>query len=287
MKRSERLILVSFAFILFLSTTSYAFIPPLTALIQESFEGRSFSSVEYTWRHQIVGDDDKVTEIEEKWVTDRGKALITFRNLKDNQTLMASWEKQNYLFKDKKVPSSCSTFVSYFLSVTGDEFRDAALSEGYLKKDQLLQYQPSFAPSGDPITWKIQDNYWVHDDIFLSRWPHGIFYTFEGTSESNSKKSLLFQREQAMLTGIRSEQNGVIQGWNLSSGSKYPGAGYFPKSMTYDFQGKERVHSELIQVKTVRDRALADVKSNWRNPNERQPLSDSWESFLKVLLAFR
>lgn len=284
LKRVSTLVL---ALVCFVCSVSPGFIPPLTALISESFEGRSPASTEFVWKHQIVTDDEKVTEVEERWINDRGRALLVWKDLSNNQSLMASWEKGSYVFKDKKVPSACATFVNYFLSTSGEEFKETAVSENYIRRDQLLQYQPGFDPTGDPLTWKIRENYMAHDDIFLSRWPHGIFFTFEGTSEGNTKRSLLFQREQAMLTGIRNEQNGLIQGWNFSTGTKFPGAGYFPRVMTFDYQGKERVRSDLMQVRTVRDRALADVKSNWRNPSERQPLNDSWESLLKVLLAFR
>ena len=246
---------------LVLCTSAQAYIPPVAALIRESFDGRKISgaAVEAVLRHRVEPTPGSVFVVEERVVSERGRmsSLVTG----GGQAPVAL------------APERPSVLLAYLLYTNPDGFRDLLIAEGFIRRDNLAEYKPGSRLEGDPATWDLKEIYVLHDNVYLSRLKSGIAYTVEGNG-----KAIHFDTGLRGVRRLEWREGENVIAWNLD-------AGFPPKRMTFEGPNGSAAVTEVLAVRAMTPKALADYKNAWRGAGREAaaPL----DTVLKVLTGYR
>lgn len=266
----------------FIASVGEAFIPPIPLAIREIFDGRKPGALEIVLRHRIGGG-----EFEERIVCERGRYQMVWRGGLFQQPVAATWERQAYFIGDRNISSRSGIFLKYFGSHSADEFKDALMAEKFMRRDQMIQFKPGFSPSGDPQTWDLRENYLKHPDIFLERVRGSVAIVVVGLDEGALRKAVAFDRSLKGVRRIEWKDGQEVAGWTFENFSKFPSGGTYPHKLSFDINGNEVISSDVVAVRTIGDRALADFRTGWKQAASTTGLSPNAEAALQRLLGFR
>lgn len=279
---------VLFIFLLWYQTAS-AFIPPLTAMIRDVFEARKPAvASEARLKHRVEISPGQFVELEERIFKEKSETLFLWRQVGQNAILAGRLEGQNYfLAKDKALPTASILIVNYLLLTSADTFRDLLLNEQFIRRDQLYQFRPGFMPQGDPQTWNLKENYFRHDDMYLTRFSGGVAVVVQGLNDSGNVRSVSFDRAEKGLVALQWKQGDQTVEWDLDQFSGKPTEGYYPRRLTFGRNGTTVVQSELFGVRKINDKQIYEFRQTWKQASKTYTESPALENALKILLSYR
>lgn len=276
------------ALLLLTVNSAFAFIPPLTSIVKEVFgERRAQIGVEAHLKHRVVVGGQTV-EIEERIVRDSSGAYFLWK-IPGNGPIAAMHEKQGYaLSKERVLPSRSTVFWKYLVESSEDSVRDALLAERFVRRDQFYQYKPGFNPSGDPSTWNVKENYVRHDDIYRERLPGGLSIVVKGYQEGSTSRTVFFDDKLRGMTRLEWKDGDVVASWSFSGFTKSIwDKGLLPKHASLDVNGTNAITTEIVSVRTLKDRTLFDAKSAWKAAAKAINVNSNVEPALKILVSYR
>ncbi|NBT59732.1 hypothetical protein EBT16_13205 [bacterium] len=269
-----------------MSFKALAFVPPVSSILKACFEGRKSGDSETVFRHQIQLKSGESMVVEERLAEIGGKVYVVFRSPSFGET-GGTWSKGSYVFSgDKKFPSRSRAFVSYFTSSNGDQFREVLVDEKLLKRDQLVQYKPSFNPQGDPATWDLKENYVIQPQVYFSKTPQGPAIVAVGTQEGKIRKAVFFDKGTLLLSRIEWREMTQDIAWNFRGTKKWAGDGYFPEDMTFTLDGRLIIQSSLVSRQPLKEKS----KSRWLvrfSEFSKSGMNSNLEEGLRILLGYR
>lgn len=282
------------ALLLLTVNTAFGFIPPLTSMVKEAFgERRAQIGVEAHLKHRVVVAANQTIEIEERIVRDSSGTYFLWR-IPGNAPIAALHEKQGYaLSKERVFPARSTVFWRYLVDSSEESVRDALLAERFVRRDQFYQYKPGFNPTGDPSTWNIKENYVRHDDIYRERIAGVPAIVVKGYQEGNTSRAVYFEdklREDKFRGMARLEwkDGDIVATWTFSGFSKSIwDKGLLPKHASLDVNGANAISTDIVSVRTLKDRALFDAKSAWKAAAKTINLNSNVEPALKILVSYR
>lgn len=264
---------------------AWSFVPPLNEVLKKAFSGRRWMPTETQFRHQIKLESSRAVIIDEKLVEIDGQTHHLFSW--QNGAVSAISSSAGYLLGNKKkLFGSSALFNSYFTLSSSDRFRQILISEGFSRPQQWEQYQSSFLPEGNPALWDIKENYLFHPDVFFSRTQRGVNITVIGTDTGANTRSVSFDKESFLLSGITWKQGKTSDSWWFRGKKRISKMGSFPVSMGFISDGSEIIATNLIQRRYLNAREkklwLQKVKSH----SQSEDFSEI-EPALKILLSRR
>jgi hypothetical protein len=277
----------SVLFLIFLiSLKVQAFIPPVSAVLKEIFDERKFSDdVEFGFSHQVLGGSGEWSEIEERIVLDRRGPKFLWKVGANGTWISGQLEKRNYLVGDKKISARSLLFLKSFIANSAVEFRDALISERFLRWDQLKQFKDGFELQGEPQTWDIKTNYLQQDSIYLVLLPSGPSIAVIGSQDGNSKRTVYFDKALQSLKRLEWAGGSDNFTWNFDSSLTPFKEAVFPKRSYLLKEEREMIQSELIVIRQLNSRKVKEWRQLWQRSLNSS--SASLDDNLKTLLSYR
>lgn len=269
-----------------IAESARAFIPPVPDILRAVTEGRrSRRATEIMIRHKVRLKEG-VVEIDEKLVTERGRAHVLFTSRQGGST-SGSLDKQVWVLAgDVRIETRSTLFLKYLLASSSDDLLSPLIAEQFVRRDQLMQYKPGYSPHGDPKTWEASTHYMRHPDIKLSRLPGGEAIAVTGFAEGESRKTVYFD---VALKGIRRlewKEGENKTAWEFDAFGTAFKEGLLPGRMGF-WQGEnEVIASELSIFRGVSDAQAEGLKKQFRGAGQQAP-TGAFEEALRVLLSYR
>ena len=264
--------------LLFFHAAAHAFIPPVPAVVKEIFYGRKPKrATEIVLRHVIEAKPGEVIEVEERIMTERGRARFRWRI--GGQPVGGQLERDGYLVEGgSKIETRSRLFLKYLLTASDTDFLNALQEEGFVRRDQLQQFKPGYSPDGDPNLWDVRGAYLRHADIYLHRVRQSVGIAVEG----DAKRIVYFDQG---LHGVRRLEwrDGTPVAWDFD-GFHTPGkeGGFYPRHLYFSVNGEEKIRSELVAIRGASDRQVAEFTASPKGGP-----SGSAEAALQFLLSYR
>lgn len=273
----------------------FGFIAPVPDIVHEIFFRRPQGAVEVSLRHRVTPGNGTAVEFDEQIITDRGgRSFFIFKGGPFPLPLQATFANQGYRFGgDQTIPSRSSLFARYFTSSTGDDFLNALQQEQFARRDQLLQFKPSFTAEGDPKAWDLKENTLRHDDIFLKKFGAAVTVAVVGLEDATSRRAIYFEKrnriekgDERLYLGVRRLEwkDGVeLAAWNFDRFMPVVGGGLYARQMFFELNGLTLITTQVIGIRTITDKAVLQLRQTVRQSS----LSPSAEGILKIVLGYR
>lgn len=277
------------SFLLVFSLKAAAFIPPISAVLKEIFDGRKFSEgTELTLNHRVLTNNGEWSEVEEKILLENRGMKFIWKTIAPEAFFSGQLEKRTYsLAGDKKIPSRSLLFLKNYSAGSAMEFRDALVGEKFLRWDQMKQFKEGFEPQGDPQTWNVKSQYLEQEAISLALLPTGPSIAVVGFQDGNSRKTVYFDKG---LLGIKKfdwlEGKESIS-WNFDQFSVAVNESLFPKKANFTKDGRDIIQSELMGIRQLSKRQSVEWMKTWQKANKTINNSPVSEDTLRTLLSFR
>jgi hypothetical protein len=262
-----------------------AYIPPIMMMLKEITDGRKGGPTEVIIHHRISVRGSGQVDIDERILHERNRLLFIWSG-KEIGTISGSWERYNYNIGSRQITSRSAGFLSYLTGFAAEPIRDTLVAEQFMRRDQLLQYRPGFSPTGDPEQWNLKENYLRHGDIFLQRMPSGIAISVVGMEEGSVRKAVFFDRNIKGIRRLEWREGQETHTWNFERFTNFAAGGVFPKRIYFEANGSEVISSDLLNVKVLDAKKLAEYKTAWRQA-ERTQLNERSEGILQLMLSYR
>jgi hypothetical protein len=264
-----------------------AYIPPVREIVENVFEGRKPQpglEISLTHRVQIPGGAQVV--VDERIVSEGSSVSVLWKT--QGVAVGAQWERQSYVVNSQAaLPSRSSIFMKYLLGHSPEDFTRQLLNEQFIHREQLVTFNPGYTPKGEPSTWKTRTFYKAHDDVFFSRLPGGVAVAVVGLDEGSVRKAVYFDDDFKGVARLEWREGAGSTTWDFGGFSKFPGAaGFFPKRMTFTYQGAERVTTSVASVRVLKGNSLADFRKTLQAARAGG-VSPTAEPALKLLLGYR
>lgn len=276
--------------VLLFSNVCHAYIYPLGSVIFDILRSRKASQTAlWTLKHKFLKGSDTV-EVEEKILKENGKYFSLWRVLGSGQATGASYENGSYQFPNQQMRSHSGAFLKYIFANSLDEFREALISERFVRKEQLQVYEKDFAPQGDPQTWSLKANYIIHPDISLVHFGDVIGIASLGYKDQNASRTVVFDRGLRGILKLEwkdSAQPVKTVAWNFQNFAKFPQTSYFPKKAFLNFDGSDFSQTDFISVSYGDANAIKDFKTEYGKAIRSPAISGSLLSSIGVLLSYR
>lgn len=272
---------------LLFSSTCFAFIPPVTTLVNDLFDGRKSNQFEISLEHTLIEEDNSNWPAEERIVYSHGK-ILDYWKLPNGVNAAAVWKNQIYEFsKDNKITSQTAVVLKYLLGRSGDEFLSLLVRENFVRSDQLNQYKQGFDPSGDPQTWDVKENYLRHSDIFLGRVGNTITFAVVGAADGQNQKSIHFDKSAKGIDRIEWKTGAQVVAWNFSNFNFYKAGGNYPTQMAFEVNGVPKITSRLLNWRGLNAKTFREFQSLWSSAAKVSQLDTSVQTHLAFLLGYR
>lgn len=265
---------------------SHAFLPPVPALVRDAFDGRKpRRASEVVLRHHVEVRPGETVEIEERIALAGSKPLFLFKAMGQGQPLFGTWERRQYQVEDKAYGARSGAFLKYFLGTSPDDFLNALVAEGYVRRDQLAQFKAGWVPEGDPNTWDVRGNYLRHPDIFLSRLKHGTAVAVIGSDDGGNRRAVYFDPAGKGIRRLEWKEGGGQLAWEFDGFHQVAKEGMYPRFLYYEVNGDEKIRSELLAVRVLSDRGASEFSAAQRRPRGSVP--SNVDAALQLLLGLR
>lgn len=274
---------------LFLAIKAHGFIPPVTSILRDIFESRKSTGIlELVLVHQVANSNGGWSEIEERILADPRGLKFLWKSANSSVSIAGSLEKRNYwIGTEKKIAIRSFLFLKSYLVTSAVEFRDALISEKFLRWEQLKQFKEGFEPQGDPQSWDIKSNYIAHDSISLVLLPTGPTIAVVGYQDANSKRTVYFNKNGNGIKRFEWSDPGENLSWNFDPSTVSLKEGIFSKSATLNKDGRDIIQSELLGVRSLNKRQITDWLQSWQRGSKSLVNAPVLEESLRTLLSSR
>lgn len=273
-------------FVFLFCRLSSGFVPPLSIVLKNCFEGRKPLPSVTSFQHEVILRSGDSLVVEENLAEIDGKIYFSFRSPNLGE-VGGVWSKGTYSFGgDKKVFGKSKVFVSFFTMSRPESFREVLIEEKFVKRDQFTQYLNSWAPKGDPATWDIAANYVTHPDVAFTKIPSGIAVTAIGLNDGNSKRMVSFDKESLQLARLEWLESRQAIAWNFQNFKKMGGEGLLPSSLSMTLDNRTIVKTTVVGRELLKGKTKSQWLSKFSSTAKTAP-SASFEEGLRVLLDYR
>lgn len=274
-------------FVSFLSIDAWSFLPPVSQMVRDVFEGRkSAPASEMIVRHHIEVRSGEAVDIEEQYIGDSQHGTFVLRG--NGGTLVGGgvFDKRAYsLNGDRKFASKTNVWRKYLFSASSEDFLNSLLGERFLSKEALQQYKAGFNPVGEPQGWDVKNNVLHHDGIYLRRARgNPSYYVSSPADDGKENKGIFFDKGLAGVRRVEWKEAGELWGWNFDGFSKFQSPGTFPRRLSLDRNGNDVVSSEVFVHRPAKDRQIQDMRNQARGA---PALSGNYEEAVRILLSYR
>jgi hypothetical protein len=107
-----------------------------------------------------------------------------------------------------------------------------------------------------------------------------------GFRDPGTKRSVVFGRDIGILRRLEWVDGNESYAWNFWTPFRSPLGGHLPKKLSFEVGGVNRVESELISIRPVTDKTVANLR-NVARQTARGGSNPLVESALTLLLSFR
>jgi hypothetical protein len=275
--------------LVFISFNAGAFIPPVSAVLKEIFDSRKFGEgEEIVFNHQVLSSNGEWAEIEERILSDNRGLKFLWKPVSSSLWVSGQLDKRVYsIGGDKKINARSLLFLRYFTAGSAIEFRDALINERFLKWDQMKQFKEGFELQGEPQTWDIKSNYLPQDSISLVLLPNGPSISVVGYQDPTSKKTIYFDKGLAGVKKLEWIEGSESLSWIFEQLSLNLKDSYFPRRSSLVKDGRDIIQSELLVVKSLNKRQVADWYQFWQKANKPLASAPISEESLRSLLSYR
>lgn len=271
------------------SLSAYGFIPPVSSLLKEIFDSRkSGEPLEYVFVHQVANSAGGWSEVEERLIKDAKGLKFLWKPANSAGFISGSLEKRSYqIGTERKIPARSVLFLKNFTASSAFEFRDALINERFLRWDQLKQFKEGFDPQGDPQSWDIKGNFISHDSITLALLPSGPAVAVVGYQDPSSRHVVYLDKSGLGVLKIEWSEPAENTSWAFDKLSLNFKESLFPKRATLSRGGREIIQSELVSLRPLNRRQLADWLQAWQKAGKVLINAPVAEEALNVLLGSR
>ncbi|NBY18921.1 hypothetical protein EBQ74_01410 [bacterium] len=280
---------IFFSLFVFFALNAHGFIPPVSSVLKQIFDSRKTGEIlEYVFVHQVGNAAGGWSQVEERFILEPKGLKFLWKPLNSELFLSGVLEKRTYTVgTDKKIPARSLLFLKNFTAVSAFEFRDALINEKFLKWDQLKQFKDGFDPQGDPQSWDIKGNYLTHDSISLVLLPSGPSISVVGYQDQNSKRTVYFDKAGVGVSKIEWLDSSEVTSWTFDKLTLNLKEATFPKRATFIRGGRELIQSELVTVRILNRRQVADWLQSWQRAPKVLVNAPAAEEALIILLGNR
>ncbi len=264
---------------------SYGYIPPVREIVESIYDGRKpQSGLEFQISHRVQVPGGQVAEVAERIVVDGNAVQIIWKT--QGATVAAQWERQSYVVNSQaSLASRSSLFMKYLVGTAPEDFTRQLMNEQFMRREQLVVFNGGYTPKGDPNTWKPKTFYKLHDDIFFSRLNSGAAVAVVGLDEGSLKKTVYFDDDFRGVARLEWKEGAGVTAWDFGGFTKSAGA-FYPKRLSFIYQGVERVTSTVASVKVLKAPGLSEFKKSFLAARAGG-VNSTAEPVLKLLLSHR
>lgn len=267
----------------FFPWTVCAFIPPISQMVGDLFEGRKAQQFELLLQHSIQ-EEGSPFEIAERIVVNKGRIYFLFTKASEG-SVAGEWEDSAYqLHPSKRWVPETPLLLQFLVARSADHFRNALVENRFVRREFWDQYRQGFDPQGDPSTWDIKSNYLKHNEIYLQRGSRGVAIAVNGEQEKEKQIHFLFEGRGISRIQWKSSQ---AVAWELGDYRSYKNGGLYPTSLELFLDGKSKVKTNLGQWKTLSQKGIDEFLKSWRTAKKISEFPPSFETRLGWILAYR
>lgn len=273
----KKIFLVLFSQFALFSPLAFGFIEPATEGLKETFLSRKPKpAILVKWRHDVQAREGETIALEESVL--RVGSQLFFRWSSPNGgavTAVLNGSKYSMTPPDSKmggdVAAPNQAFVRYLTGGTMQEFLDNVIREGFIRREQLLQFTPSFNPEGDPKTWDSNANYLRHPDISLRNVEGQPWVIIQGSRQGDKAKNIYFDRNQGnpnktewALRKLEWRSGQDTAGWTTYRNTSLE-LGRYPREMALSLNGVIRIQTRLVSMQGIGAAEIARVRKEFQS----------------------
>ena len=273
-----------------LASAASAYIPPVRGLVESVFDRRKPQpGIEVSFQHRVQLPGGKTVQVGER-ILRNGNRVQFLWTVSGYPKVIGGYRKggRYVMNAETTFPSRTVVFLQYFLYDNPSTLLNSLVKEQFVSRNQLADFEPAYQPKGDPHLWKTKELYKRHPNIFLTRTPSGISIAVVGTNESSLKKAVYFQRQGNGIERLEWVEGNNKAAWDFGNFSKKLDApGWYPKRMTFEYEGADRVFSTVSAVNRINNKEVASFEAAFRNSQRAGTLPAEVQEALSLLLSYR
>lgn len=272
---------------------AFGFIYPITEVIRDVFNNRKpVSGLLIRLRHDIEVQTGEAISVDETILQESGTTWFRWQLSSAQQgnapaAIAAKATGNRYtLSSGGEVPVVSQTWLRYVSGATAQEFLDTAMREGFIRREQLLQFAPGYKPEGDPKSWDPNSNYLRHPDIYLHQVDSQPSIAIVGTHESDRWRAVFADLRRTGIKRIEWKAGTESVSWTFNRFAPAGNLGRFAREFSLNLNGSTRIQSKVVSVQALGVRDVPKEKRDMQSSLGTAGMS-GLESALKFMLRYR
>lgn len=241
-------------------------------------------------RHQVAVRPGTAVTIEERILRDGTQRLFIWKV--GETTIRGQLAGKSYrLQAGSSFESHSKLFDAYMMEASSELFTQAALGEGFIRRDQFPPFSSELNLEGDPRTWNSNAAYIRRPDVFLSLVDGSPALAVFGNPDKERARAIYFNsgNQDEDLRGIeRFEWGADMQGaaWNFRKFVHEKNLGRLPRELHFNINQVQRIRSTVTSVESINVRELATHRRAFLEKDTDSYPSEALDA-LRLLLMFR
>jgi hypothetical protein len=272
--------------------SSHAFIYPVTEVIRDVFNNRKpVSGLLIRIRHDVELKPGEVLSIDETILHEGNNTWFRWQlpptSGGASAAMVARAAGNKYTFASGgELPLVSQTWLRYVSGGTGQDFMDTAMREGFIRREQLLQFAPGYKPEGDPKAWDPNQYYLRHPDIYLHSIDGQPAISVVGTHDNDRWRAVFFDLRRNGVRRLEWRNGSEGISWTFNKFTSAGNLGRFAREFNLNVNGDIRIQSRVSSVQAIGVRDVPREKRDLQAATGSNGLS-TLEAGLKVLLRYR
>lgn len=289
--RNQTLYLFTLLILITAARPSSAFIYPITEVIRDSFNNRKpVSGLLIRMRHEVEVREGEVVQVDETILQEGSNTWFRWQLVAGGQgsaVVVARANGNRYTFASGgDVPLVSQTWLRYVAGGNAQDFLDTALREGFIRREQMLQFAPGYKPENDPKTWDPNQHYLRHPDIYLHSIDLQPSIAVVGTHETDRWRAVFFDLRRNGVRRLEWKNGSEGVSWTFNRFAPAGQLGRFAREFTLNVNGNIRIQTKVLSVQAIGVRDVPKEKRDLQIASNGAGMS-SLDSALKLLLRYR
>lgn len=286
------LLLLTLVTLGFIARPGDAFIYPVNEVIRDVFNNRKpISGLLVRLRHEIQARDGESVNVDETILQEGSNTWFRWQ-LSAAQggspaAIIARANGNRYSFASgPELPLVSQTWLRYVAGGGAQDFLDTALREGFIRREQMLQFAPGYKPEGDPKSWDPNANYLRHPDIYLHSIDGQPSISVVGTHEGDRWRAVFFDLRRTGVRRLEWKNGNENVSWTFHRFAAAGNLGRFAREFNLNINGNTRIQTKVISIQAVGSRDVPKEKRDLQLGAGTSGMGNL-EGALKFLLRYR
>ena len=268
-----------------------AFIYPINEVIRDVFNNRKpVSGLLVRLRHEVEVREGENVAIDETIFQEGSNTWFRWELPSGGPTgavIVARANGSRYAFASGgELPLVSQTWLRYVSGGGAQDFLDTAMREGFIRREQMLQFAPGYKPENDPKTWESNQHYLRHPDIYLHLIDGQPSIAVVGTHDTDRWRAVFFDLRRTGSRRLEWRNGNENVAWTFNRFAPAGQLGRFAREASLTVNGNIKAQTRVLSIQAVGSRDVPKEKRDLQASSGSSGMS-TLDGALKVLLRYR